>query len=138
MFKPHYVMDSNVVVITLFPGIRREIISSIVNIPGLRAVVLRTYGSGNAPQKKWLIELLKEAEERGIIVVNVTQCSEGWIEMNRYRTGLQLLETGVVNGHDATVESTITKLMFLVGHNISNDRIRELMNTDLRGEITIR
>lgn len=138
VFKPHYVMDSNVVVITLFPGIRREIISSIVNIPGLRAVVLRTYGSGNAPQKKWLIELLKEAEERGIIVVNVTQCSEGWIEMNRYRTGLQLLETGVVNGHDATVESTITKLMFLVGHNLSNDRIRELMNTDLRGEITIR
>ena len=138
VFKPHYVMDSNVVVITLFPGIRREIISSIVNIPGLRAVVLRTYGSGNAPQKKWLIELLKEAEAKGIIVVNVTQCSEGSIEMSRYRTGLQLLETGVVNGHDATVESTITKLMFLVGHNLSNDRIRQLMDCDLRGEITIR
>ncbi len=138
VFKPHYVMDSNVVVITLFPGIRREIISSIVNIPGLRAVVLRTYGSGNAPQKKWLIELLKEAEAKGIIVVNVTQCSEGSIEMSRYRTGLQLLETGVVNGHDATVESTITKLMFLVGHNLSNERIRQLMDCDLRGEITIR
>lgn len=138
VFKPHYVMDSNVVVITLFPGIRREIISSIVNIPGLRAVVLRTYGSGNAPQKKWLIELLKEAEAKGIIVVNVTQCSEGSIEMSRYRTGLQLLETGVVNGHDATVESTITKLMFLVGHNLSNERIRQLMDCDLRGEITVR
>ena len=138
VFKPHYVMDSNVVVITLFPGIRREIISSIVNIPGLRAVVLRTYGAGNAPQKKWLIELLKEAEQRGIIVVNVSQCSEGWIEMNRYLTGLQLLETGVVNGHDATLESTIAKLMFLLGHNLPVEKIRHYMNCDLRGEITIR
>lgn len=129
-------MDNNVVVLTLFPGIRREIISAIVSIPGIKAVVLRTYGSGNAPQKKWLIELLKEAEQRGIIVVNVTQCSEGTIEMSRYRTGLQLLETGVVNGRDATVESTITKLMFLLGHNLPSDEVRRLMNHNLRGEIT--
>lgn len=137
-FKPHYVMDNNVVVLTLFPGIRRGIISAIVGIPGLKAVVLRTYGAGNAPQKKWLIELLKEAEQRGIIVVNVTQCSEGTIEMSRYRTGLQLLETGVVNGRDATVESTITKLMFLLGHNLPADEVRRLMNRNLRGEITVK
>lgn len=137
VFKPHYVMDSSVVVITLFPGIRREIIASIVNAPGLRAVVLRTFGSGNAPQKQWLIELLREAEQKGIIVVNVTQCSEGSIEMNRYLTGLQLLETGVVNGRDATLESTITKLMFLLGHNLPAAEIRRLMDTDMRGEITV-
>jgi L-asparaginase len=70
--------------------------------------------------------------------VNVSQCSEGWIEMDRYLTGLQLLETGVVNGHDATLESTIAKLMFLLGHNLPVDEIRHYMNCDLRGEITLR
>ncbi len=137
-FKPHYLMDTNVVVLTLFPGIRREIISAIVNIEGLKAVVLRTYGSGNAPQRQWFIELLKEADKRGILVVGVTQCSEGTIEMERYRTGMQLLETGIINGRDATVESTITKLMFLLGHNYTRERVRWLMNSDIAGEITIR
>ncbi len=136
-FKPHYLMDTNVVVLTLFPGIRREIISAIVNIEGLRAIVLRTYGSGNAPQRKWFIELLKEADKRGILVVGVTQCSEGSIEMERYRTGLQLLETGIINGRDATVESTITKLMFLLGHNYTREKVRWLMNTDIAGEVTV-
>lgn len=138
VFTPHYIMDNNVVIVTLFPGIRPDIISAVLNIPGLKAVVLRTYGSGNAPQAPWLMELLEMAKSYDIVVVNVTQCSEGSIEMGRYSTSLQLLETGVVNGRDATVESTITKLMFLLGHGMSADEVRRYMNIDLRGEITIK
>ena len=72
-----------------------------------------------------------------MILVNVTQCSTGTVEMSRYETGLQLLQAGAVNGYDSTVESVVTKLMFLLGHNYSKDRIIELMNTDIAGEVTI-
>lgn len=88
-------------------------ISNILHTPGLRAVVLKTYGSGNAPQKPWFIELLRDATSRGIIIVNISQCSTGTVEMGRYETGLHLLDAGVISGYDSTVESVLTKLMFL-------------------------
>jgi L-asparaginase len=134
--KPHFRIDANAVIFTLFPGIKEEIVSAILHAPGLRAVILKTFGSGNAPQKEWLIRLLREATERGIIVVNITQCLTGSVEMDRYRTGRQLLSAGVICGYDSTPESAITKLMFLAGHGLSNAAIRKRMNTDIAGEIT--
>ncbi|MDR2680147.1 MAG: type I asparaginase [Tannerella sp.] len=134
--KPHFQIDANVVIFTLFPGIKEEIVSAILHAPGLRAVILKTFGSGNAPQKEWLIRLLREATERGIIVVNITQCLTGAVEMERYRTGRQLLSAGVICGYDSTPESAITKLMFLAGHGLSNAEIRKRMNMDIAGEIT--
>lgn len=135
-FKPHYLFDTNVVIFTLFPGIREEVVSSILHIPGLKAVVLKTFGSGNAPQKEWFIKELKAATERGILIVNITQCSSGAVEMERYETGYHLLEAGVISGYDSTPESALTKLMFLLGHGFSNQEIRQRMNTSLVGEIT--
>jgi L-asparaginase len=134
--KPHFQIDANIVIFTLFPGIKEEIVSAILHAPGLRAVILKTFGSGNAPQKEWLIRLLREATERGIIVVNITQCLIGAVEMERYKTGRQLLSAGVICGYDSTPESAITKLMFLAGHGLSNAEIRQRMNTDIAGEIT--
>mgnify|MGYP000565642510 CR=1 FL=1 len=134
--KPHYLFDPNVVVLTLFPGIQESIINSVLHVPGLKAVVLKTFGSGNAPQKEWFIRQLKEASERGIVIVNITQCQSGAVEMGRYETGLQLLQAGVISGYDSTPECAVTKLMFLLGHGLNQAEIRHRMNSDLAGEIT--
>lgn len=135
--KAHYLFDTNVVILTLFPGLQESIITSVFRIPGLKAVVMKTFGSGNAPQKPWFIKLIKEAAERGIIIVNITQCQSGSVEMERYETGRQLLEAGVISGYDSTPECALTKLMFLLGHNMPTEEVRQQMNTDLAGEITI-
>ena len=133
---PHYVFDTNVVILTIFSGIQENIVKTVLNTPGLRAVVLKTYGSGNAPQKPWFIQLLKEATQRGIVIVNISQCSTGMVEMARYETGLHLLDAGVISGYDATVESVLTKLMFLLGHGLSPREVRNEMSRSIAGEFT--
>lgn len=135
-FKPHYLLDNSVLVLTLFPGIRREVVDGCLGVAGLRAVILKTYGAGNAPQKPWLIDRIKRLIDSGVIVVNITQCYKGTVEMSRYGTGLQLLQVGVVNGYDSTMECMVTKLMFLLGHDYSREKIIRLMNTSIAGEIT--
>lgn len=136
-FKAHYLLDNNVLFLTLFPGIREEIADLVSQVKGLKAVILKTYGAGNVPQRPWLVSRLKRMTEQGMIVVNITQCSKGRVEMGLYETSLQLLEAGVVNGYDATPESMLTKLMFLLGLGFTRDEIVEKMNQSLRGEITI-
>ena len=108
----------------------------VLSTKELKAVVLKTYGSGNAPQKPWFIQLLKEATQRGVVIVNISQCQTGMVEMARYETGLHLLDAGVISGYDATVESVLTKLMFLLGHNMSPEEIRKEMSRPLAGEFT--
>ncbi|MGM9674507.1 MAG: asparaginase [Bacteroidaceae bacterium] len=134
--KPHYLFDTNVVVLTLFPGIQQRLITAVFHTPGIKAIVMKTFGSGNAPQKQWLINLIREAVDAGIVVVNITQCQSGSVEMDRYETGRQLLEAGVVGGYDSTPECALTKLMFLLGHQLPYEEVCRLMNTDLAGEIT--
>ncbi|MGL5273261.1 MAG: asparaginase [Phocaeicola sp.] len=133
---PHYVYDTNVIVLTLFPGIQENMMRNVFNTPGLRAVVLRAYGSGNAPQKPWFFDVLKEATRKGIIVVNTTQCATGTVDMARYETGIHLLEAGVISGYDSTLEATITKLMFLLGHKKTGKEIRYALSVANAGEFT--
>lgn len=135
--NPHVAMNTNVTVLKLFPGIQENVVAATLNIPHLQGVILETYGTGNAPRKSWLIQLLKEADKRGIILVNVTQCSAGTVEMDKYETGFQLLEAGVICGYDSTTESALTKLMFLLEQNLSKDEIQKAMNTSIAGEISI-
>lgn len=133
---PHFAMDPNVVVFSLFPGIQENVVRHMIEAPELRGIVMRSFGSGNAPQKPWLIRLLKDATQRGVTVVNISQCVAGFVKMERYDTGFQLQDTGVVSGGDSTVETAITKLMFLLGHHKDARVIRNLMRRCICGEIT--
>lgn len=134
--KPHFRLDNNVIIFSLFPGIREDLVRHIIATPNLRSIVMRTFGSGNAPQRPWVMQALKEATRNGKVVINISQCMQGTVEMGRYDTGYQLKEAGVVSGYDSTVESAVTKLMFLQSHYQDPEQIRELMRQSIRGEIT--
>ncbi|MBQ6767064.1 MAG: type I asparaginase [Prevotella sp.] len=133
---PHFRLDNNVIIFSLFPGIREDLVRHIIATPNLRSIVMRTFGSGNAPQRPWVMQALREATQRGKIVINISQCMQGCVEMGRYDTGYQLQEAGVISGYDSTVESAVTKLMFLQSHYEDPLTIRQLMTQSIRGEIT--
>jgi L-asparaginase len=134
---PHFRLDNNVIIFSLFPGIREDLIRHIIHTPNLKAIVMRTFGSGNAPQRPWLLNALKEGSKNGKVIVNISQCMQGCVEMGRYDTGFQLKEAGVVSGYDSTVESAVTKLMFLQSHYNDPEKVRDMMNRSIRGEITV-
>ena len=134
---PHTDMDANVIVMSLFPGIQECFLRHVFEAPELRSVVMRTFGSGNAPQRQWLLRLLKEATQRGVTIVNISQCVSGFVEMNRYDTGYQLKDAGVVSGRDSTVEGAVTKLMYLQARYDDPETIRAYMNRSIAGEITV-
>lgn len=135
---PHFALDQNVVVFTLFPGIQDNIVRHVLDAPELRAIVMRSYGSGNAPQRPWLMKMLSDASRRGVNIINISQCAEGTVEMARYDTGYQLKNAGVISGFDSTVESAVTKLMHLQGHYADSNIVRAKMNQNLRGEISLK
>ena len=128
--------DSNVAILSLFPGIQEAIVKAVLETPGLKGVILKTFGSGNAPHLDFLMKYLKAATDRGIIIVNVTQSLEGMVEMDRYESGRQLLEAGVVCGKDMTIEAALTKLMILLGLNYTTEEIREQLSVSFAGELS--
>ncbi|MDO4691308.1 MAG: asparaginase [Porphyromonadaceae bacterium] len=132
-----FALDPNVTILKLFPGITRPVVEAILRVPNLKGVILETFGSGNAPKFEWFTECLAEATVRGIVIVNVTQCSSGMVDMSRYETGRQLHSAGVVCGYDMTTESAVTKMMYLLGQELPVERVRELMETPLRGEMSL-
>jgi L-asparaginase len=135
--KFHYLLDSNVTIIKIFPGISIEILKVIVHIPHLKGIVLETYGSGNAPCSDSFLSVIKEGIEKGIVVLNVTQCAHGSVDMNRYHTGKSLKNIGVLSGYDMTTEAAITKLMFLFGHGMSPAEVKKQMKLSIAGEMTL-
>ena len=135
--KLHKKLDNNVAILKLFPGITKEFVQHTLNTPNLKAVIMETYGSGNAPTASWFLDSLKEAINNGLIVYNVTQCKSGSVEMGRYETSLDLNRIGVISGHDITTESAIAKLMYLLGENYTTEKVKELLQTPIRGEMTL-
>jgi len=133
----HKDLDNNLALLKIFPGISRNFVESVFQIPGLRALILETFGAGNAPEDSWFIGCVRDALSRGIIVLNVTQCMTGSVEMSMYEAGRQLSEAGVISGHDMTTEAAVTKLMYLTGVRNDRDWIMQHLSTSLRGEITL-
>lgn len=134
---PHFRLDNNVIVFTIFPGIREDLVRHVIATPNLRSIVMRTFGSGNAPQSPWLIKALKEASANGKTIINISQCMAGSVEMGRYDTGYQLKSAGVISGHDSTVESAVTKLMYLQARFSDSEKIRHYLNRNIRGEMCV-
>jgi L-asparaginase len=129
-------LENNIFLLKLFPGITENVIHSILNIEGLKGVVLETYGSGNAPTDKWFINLLSKALKKGIKIVDVTQCAGGSVILGQYETSVKLQKIGLISGKDITSEAALVKLMYLLGENISNKKFKEIFETPLRGEMT--
>ena len=130
-------LDTSVAVLRIFPGITPEVMDAILGMEGLRGVVLETFGSGNAPTAEWFVERIKNAVRRGLLVLNVTQCQAGKVDMDAYATGIALKNEGVISGYDSTIEAAITKMFYVLGQTDDLCEAKRLLNSNLRGEISI-
>lgn len=135
--KVHKQLNNDIAVLHLFPGISKKITTAVLHTPSVKAVIILTFGAGNATTKEWFVNEIEAAIKRGIIVLNVTQCVQGKVIQGMYQTSSCLKQIGVVSGQDITFESAVTKLMFLLGQKLSNQQIKKLLETNLRGEISI-
>jgi L-asparaginase len=127
--------ETNIAILKLFPGINRNVVSALLNTSGLKALILETYGSGNAPTLHWLLDELTQAIGRGIIIVNVSQCPGGRVVQGRYETSKKLQQIGVISGADMTTEAAVTKLMLLIGEYGSSNA-KSMIGVSLAGELT--
>ncbi len=129
-------LDTRVASVKIYPGMTQVVMDSIINTPGIRGLIMETFGSGNAPTSKWFTDTVKRAVSKGLVVLNVTQCQAGSVDMDAYATGVALKNEGVISGYDSTFEAALVKLFFLLGHSSDNEEVKLYLEKNIRGEIT--
>jgi L-asparaginase len=132
----HKKLDTNIAILKVFPGINHKTIQAIVNIEGLKAIVLETFGSGNVANDKLTTSILENAIKKGITIFNVTQCQTGAVVQGKYETSLQLKNIGVISGKDITTEAAVTKLMFILAKNLTKSELENQLNNSICGEMS--
>jgi L-asparaginase len=132
----HNDLVNDVAVLKLYPGIGPKVVEAVLGAD-VRGVVMETFGAGNTTTDQWFIDLLKQAIDGGKVIVDISQCKVGTVELGRYETSKQLKDIGVANGYDMTYEAAVTKMMFLLGQSDDPKQVKELMEVDLRGELTV-
>ena len=135
VFKAHKRLNNSITVLKLYPGISKETVSAIVNSK-TDAIILETFGAGNTTTEKWFLDCLESAIKAGKVILDISQCKVGTVELGRYETSRPLKNMGVVSGYDMTYEAAVTKLMFLLGRGYTYDRLTRLLETNLRGELS--
>lgn len=133
--KLHTKLSDDVVVLKLFPSMKKEYVQSILDLP-YKGIILETFGAGNATTSEWFLESIKQATDEGKIILNVSQCLSGSVSQGLYETSSKLEELGVISGKDMTVEAALTKLMYLLGSEHTDDKLKNLLQISLRGELS--
>lgn len=129
-------LDTRVSILKIHPGITPEVVRNILCGKDTRAIIMETYGSGNAPTRDWFLDIVKESSAMNKIIVNVTQCLAGAVNMNIYANGKALERAGVIDGYDSTTESALAKLFYLMGKSRDNEWVKAMMSRNLKGEIS--
>jgi L-asparaginase len=133
----HLKFNNHIAILKLFPGITPEYMDAVLGYKKLKGLILETYGAGNAPTGSWFLDRIELAVKKGVVILDVTQCSKGSVELGRYETSRYLLNAGVINGYDITTEAATTKMMILLAQNLDDEEVKMLLNKSLKGEITV-